>query len=78
MLALNLARPRPAAPPGAPIRPARGILGFRIDRIKVVKLVEVREELGDAPLERTRAPARPPSLRTHVVLSKNKAQVAHR
>ena len=28
LLAPNLARPRPAAPPGAPTRPARGMFGF--------------------------------------------------
>ena len=37
MLALNLARPRLTAPPGAPTRPARGMYGFRIRQ--VVELV---------------------------------------
>ena len=35
LLAPNLARPRPAAPPGAPTRPARGMFGFWIRQINV-------------------------------------------
>ena len=33
LLPRNLARPRPAAPPGAPIRPARGMSGFWIQQV---------------------------------------------
>ena len=33
LLAPNLARPRPAAPPGAPTRPARGMSGFWIRQV---------------------------------------------
>ena len=36
LLAPNLARPRPAAPPGAPTRPARGMSGFWIRQVEKI------------------------------------------
>ena len=35
LLALNLARPRPAAPPGAPTRTTRGMSGFWIRQVYI-------------------------------------------
>ena len=36
LLAPNPARPSPAAPPGAPTRPARGMSGFWIRQVDVI------------------------------------------
>ena len=39
LLALNLAGSRPAAPPGAPTRPARGMFEFWIRQVRLKKIV---------------------------------------
>ena len=44
VLALNLARPRPAAPPGSPTRPARGMSGFWIRQVHARHVWEPTQE----------------------------------
>ena len=56
MLALNLARPRPAAPPGAPTRPARGMSGLWIQQISSNRMVMARSKYQLEMIMMTRLP----------------------
>ena len=47
LLAPNLARPRSAAPPGAPTRPARGMSGFWIRQVGLHRISLVRISVQD-------------------------------
>ena len=45
LLAPDPARPRPAAPPGAPTRPAHGVSGFWIRQVNSIHAQHVRQEI---------------------------------
>ena len=47
LLAPNLARPRPAAPPGASTRPARGMSGFWIRQVSCLNRISLVRAYGE-------------------------------